>query len=565
MARQRRTLVELVRDGSFRAASDSALIGKGEDLPWPAFAALQQRYRDGTAAVQAAVAAEFERLVRRAHEEATRAGETQAGEPFTLEHFLGWVDAHGLTLEDERPWVVEPFQQMILADLFRGVREVWAIIPEGNAKSTFFGGVALYHADHTSSPWVPIGAASRDQAEILFGQAGGFVQRSPSLRERFRVYEGYRKIKHLSNGGVGIKVYAGDKDTGDGVIPTLALVDEPHRHRDMGLYRLWKGKLGKRGGQIVAMSTAGEPDSEFEDMREAIRAQAEQREYSGKHRTHLRAEGKNLVYHEWMVRDTEAARDLEVVKEANPLAHITVGYLQEKLESLTLDYGTDWLRLTCNIPTRSSLAAVPEADWDACRSSAVIPEGIPVAVGADFAWLEDTTALVPLWVKSQTERLFGTPIVLQPPGDGTMLDAGEVKAAFTAIHERNQIELLVADPAKAQDIIQWAERELGCTVIARSQANEFAVDDYNLFMEAVRERWIQHDDDPVFRKHVLSAIRARLPGDKYRFDRPRSLRKARRDQRRIVIDALTAAAMVHSALVNHGGPSVYESRGVLVF
>jgi phage terminase large subunit-like protein len=314
----------------------------------------------------------------------------------------------------------------------------------------------------------------------------------------------------------------------------------------------------------VALSTAGEPDSEFEDMRERIRGQADHREYLGAHRSHLRAEGQKLVYHEWMVRDQEQARDLAVVKEANPLEHITEEYLAEKLASLTLDYGTDWLRLTCNIPTRSSEAAVPEADWDACYSELRIPEGVPIAIGGDFAWLEDTTAIVPLWMKSRSERVFGTPAILQPPGDGMMLDVAEVKAAILEIAERNPIDLAVLDPSKAQDIVQWLSAELGCTVVPRPQTNEFAVDDYNLWMQAVRERTICHDGDPTFRRHVLSAIRARLPGDRYRFDRPRTLRKARRDQRRIVIDALTAASMVHAAVMNQPKPSVYRTRGVIV-
>ena len=472
--------------------------------------------------------------------------------PFTLEHFRWWVEENELTLEDGDDWRVEGFQERILDDIFAGFREVWAIIPEGNAKSTFFGGVALYHADHTRSPWVPIGAASRDQAEILFGQAGGFVYRSPKLQERFRVYEGYRKITNKVTGGRGIKVYAADAGTGDGVIPTLALIDEPHRHKDMSLYRLWKGKLGKRGGQIAAMSTAGEPESEFEDMREAIRGQADDRVYDG---AYLRAVGKNLAYHEWMVRDMAQADDLELVKQANPLAMITLDYLREKRESLTLDYGTDWLRLTCNIPTRSSDAAVPEADWDACETEERIPEGVPIMVGADFAFLEDTTAITPVWMRDPKFRLFADPIILEPPGSGVMLDPNEIKAAFLNLHERNPIEVAVIDPNKAQDIAQWLSQEIGCLVVARSQANTFAAEDYEHFMEAIREKWLRHTGDAVFRKHVMSATRARLPGDKHRFDRPRTQRKAGRSHRRIVIDALSAAAMVntHIALFEDAG------------
>lgn len=477
----------------------------------------------------------------------------------SVEHFLRWVDANELSLEDGSDWVVEPFQQLIVADILAGFREVWAVIPEGNAKTTLFAGVAVYLGDHAPSPWIPIGAASRDQAEIMFGQAGGFVERSRQLKNRFRVYEGYRKIR-CPGGGKGIKVYAGDKDTGDGVIPyPIALVDEPHRHKDMGLYRLWKGKLNKRGAQIGTMSTAGEPDSEFEDMRESIRQLADERAYDG---CHLRAQGANLVYHEWMVPRPEDADNLEVVKSANPLSTNTIEYLGEKRNSLTLDFGTDWLRLTCNIPTRSSDAAIPEADWDACQTDERIPAGVPIAVGADFAFLEDTTALAPLWVKSRTYRLFGDPVILAPPGDGTMLDVQEIKNAFLDLNERNPIDVVVMDPSNAQDIAQWLDQELGCTVVLRSQTNEFATQDYSAFVQAVRERTLGHTGDRRFRRHVLSAIRARLPGDRYRFDRPRRQRKGKAGDRRIVIDALTAAAMVNSHVTE---PVAARPAPVVVF
>jgi phage terminase large subunit-like protein len=464
--------------------------------------------------------------------------------PFTLDHFRRYCSK--LTLDNGSKWELEPFQEEIAADILAGYREVWVIIPEGNAKTTLLAGVALYHADFTPSPWVPVGAASRDQAEILFGQAAGFVERSKDLQGRFRVYEGYRKIK-CHTGGKGIKVYAYDPKTGDGVIPTLALVDELHRHDDLRLYRLWKGKLNKRGGQIVTISTAGEPGAPFEEMRETIREKASDRRRDG---AHLRAEGVNLVYHEWMVEDRDMARDIPSVKAANPLAGIDETYLGEKLTSQTLDFGEDWLRLTCNIPSRSTQVAIPESDWDACQTSEEIPEGVPIGVGADFAWLLDTTALAPLWIKSATERVFGDPAILEPPRDGTMLDAEDVKSAFRELNDRNPIEYVVMDKTKAEDIGQWLENDLGCEIVHRGQENELFALDYTRWMEAIGERWIRHTGHLGFRRHVLNAIARRLPNDRYRFDRPSTSRNTRAGrQERRVIDALTAASMVHSFAV----------------
>ena len=325
-----------------------------------------------------------------------------------------------------------------------------------------------------------------------------------------------------------------------------AFVDELHRHDDLRLYRLWKGKLNKRGAGIITISTAGEPGAEFEEQRETIRSRAKSRVRDG---CHLRAEGANLVYHEWMVPDVEKARDLEVVKDANPLEQITVELLAEKLESETLNFGEDWLRLTCNIPARSARVAVPEADWDACETSDRIPEGVPVGVGADFAWLWDTTALTPLWVRDKEYRLFGPPEILVPPRDGSMLNPDEVKGAFRRIHARNPIQIVVMDKTKAEDIAGWLESELGVTVVDRGQTNSFQVMDYKFWMEAVGKRWIKHTGDRTFRTHVLNAVARKTEGENYRFDRPstsRNTKGGRQDRR--VIDALTAGSMIHTTM-----------------
>lgn len=467
---------------------------------------------------------------------------------FSLAGFERWIDECELRLDSGDEWQLEPFQREIAADVCAGFRETWVIIPEGNAKTTLMAGLALYFGAHSTSPWIPVGAASRDQAEILFGQAAVFVEQSEPLKKLFRVYEGYRKIK-CPGGGRGIKVYASDTRTGDGVIPyPRAFVDELHRHVDLRLYRLWKGKLWKRNAGIITISTAGEPGTEFEEAREEIRSRAKSRKRKG---SHLRAEGSELVYHEWMVQDVGRARDIGVVKSANPLAQITTEMLREKLESPTLNFGEDWLRLTCNIPARSSLAAVPEAVWDASQwgdgeQPGELPLGVPVAVGADFAWLLDCTALTP-FALVEGLRVFGDPEILTPPRDGTMLDAGQVRDAFHRINERNPIELVVMDPSKAEDIAQWLAHDLGCNVITRTQGNADAAEDYERFMASLGRGLLRHTGHVEFRRHVLNAIARRLPSEKTRFDRPSTARNTRAGrQERRVIDALTAAAMVLS-------------------
>ena len=128
----------------------------------------------------------------------------------------------------------------------------------------------------------------------------------------------------LVNGGIGIEVFAHDPKTGDGVIPyPYALLDELHRHPDMRLWELWAGKLRKRGAQILGITTAGEPETPFENMRDDGPATGRTR--GSADGSHLRAAGARARFctSGWS-RRTRLCGDMAAVKAANPLSTITV-------------------------------------------------------------------------------------------------------------------------------------------------------------------------------------------------------------------------------------------------
>src|SRR4051794_16752567 len=98
---------------------------------------------------------------------------TAPAAPFTLPHFRQW--ATDLILDTGESWHLEPFQEAFAEDLFSGVPECWLVVPEGNGKTTLVAGIALYHTEYQPFASVPVAAASREQAEILYRQAEGFV------------------------------------------------------------------------------------------------------------------------------------------------------------------------------------------------------------------------------------------------------------------------------------------------------------------------------------------------------------------------------------------------------
>ena len=480
--------------------------------------------------------------------------------PLTIDHFRSWASL--LVLDSGEQWEPEPFQVEVVSEILAGVEEVWLDVPEGNGKTTLIAGVALYHGDYTAAAAVPMAASSRDQTGVLFGQAAGFVRRTPGLGRRYRVYEGYRRIDCLRTGGR-IQVYAAEDRTGDGIIPTLALLEELHRHPDLRLYRTWRGKLAKRGGQLVAISTAGEPGGEYENAKHAALLGSQ----VTREGAHTIARAPHFVMHQHALREGDDLSDLELVKAANPFSGVTAASLEPKHDSPTMLL-SHWARFVCGVATRGEQAAVAAEEWGAlpCED---IPPGEPVWVGLDLGWKWDTTAAVPLWVAPGDQdaahrRVLGRPEVVVPPRDGTSTPPAEIRAALQRIHQRNPVHTVVLDPnAGGEQLIEWIESPegLGAEAIPYSQTNEPQALCYERFTEALREGWIAHPRDQTLTTHVLNAVSKPVLGNRYRFDRPRATRQARGQDRR-VIDCLSAASAVHVVATAAGeaapDPSLYR-------
>ena len=361
---------------------------------------------------------------------------------------------------------------------------------------------------------------------------------------------------------MGIQIYAHDPKTGDGVIPyPFAILDELHRHPDLRLYSLWLGKLRKRGGQLLAASTAGEPYSPFENLRKQVRDRATKRKRDG---AYLRAEGGGLVLHEYMVQREEDCSDMERVKEANPFSGVTVAGLTQQYDSPTRDDG-DWKRLKCNRPARSAESAITDKEWDDAQVPAAEWDNAQIIdIGLDWAPKWDTTALVPLW-KGPHYRLLGPPKILVPPRDGTFLHPDEVKTALHDLGAGRTISTVIMDMSPRP----------GHRGLHRGRARPDR--DRVGHVEQVRGRGLQlghgrarngtlkHTGDPGLRVHAMNAIARRLPGGDYRFERPNQSRGSVAQQDRRVIDALTATGMVTSfSNRKPAAESVYASRGMVV-
>lgn len=493
----------------------------------------------------------------------------RAPSAFTVEHFKVYASVAVL---DNGDWFdVQEFQQDFVADLFAGYPEAWLIIPEGNGKTTFLSLLALYYGDYTPSAMVPVAASSREQAEILYRQASGLVSRSPEFQQRFRAYDGYRRIKcHRTDGR--IQVFAADDRTGDGIIPGgLAIVEELHRHRDLRLYRTWRGKLGKRNAQLAGISTAGEPGGEFEEVRGRMVRDALQvrRDHGG---CRVRATSEEHVIHDFSVPSLEQSEDMDVVAMANPLEQNTVEVLRRARQSPTMTR-EHWLRFKCNLATLTGGSAVQPEEWDALEEP-----GLTISDGAwrcgwlDLGWKIDTTAMGVLAWESPERRLVTGVRVIEPPvnesavvagilrtqldygADMWVLDPSAGAEQMVQLLEKGQHPLQTDDVARAEhDLPPLTGHETPLEFVAHSQDNAPMGQAAVRLDEAIRNGWLVHDGDRKLRSHVLNAVARSLGDSKWKFDRPADAKGDRR--KNYPIDALTGLLMGNNIAVDEAGAS----------
>ena len=146
---------------------------------------------------------------------------------------------------------LEPFQTEIGQEVFSPRRETVVLISRGNGKSSLLGAIGLWHLLTATSPRIAVGAASREQARVLFDIVRDFAAH-PAIAKRVEVTR--REIR-TQNGW--LRVVASDGPKQHGLILSLAIVDELHAHRDGELSTALRTGMFKRDdARMVTISTA---------------------------------------------------------------------------------------------------------------------------------------------------------------------------------------------------------------------------------------------------------------------------------------------------------------------
>ncbi len=449
--------------------------------------------------------------------------------------------ARVLISEQGGPLIIEDWQRRVLTSYFAGRRETALIVPKKNGKSSLLASIALYHLLVTPFADVIAVASSRDQAGLILNAIDGFIQRSPALRARLKRTR--REIRDPKTSGR-IRILSSDSDTCDGERPTLALVDELHRHRDEELYSILRDGLGPRHGQLITISTAEEREtSPLGRLRRAV-YELPGMEIDGPYR---HVDTGTFAWHEWRLEDGADPDDLEAVLRANPASWVDRAELEARRTASMRPW--QWRRFTCNLPGGPpENSAISELEWRACAQPGVeIPAGAAgVIIGVDLAWVHDHTAIVPIWRSAPGAPIVvNAPVVLEPPADGTSLSVEHVFGEVSRMAVRWPKPRIVLDPrADGRHFGQRVEAELDLTAVEHEQSHGPMILAAQRLTGAIGERQLQHPDDPTLNAHVLGAG-VRPVGEAWRLTKNPGGQK---------IDACIALAMAISVLLGEPPP-----------
>lgn len=175
-----------------------------------------------------------------------------------------------------KPVILELWQKAITSAIFgfvdkdTGMREyryVILIVARKNGKSTWAACLGLYLliADGEGGPEIYSAATKRDQAKLIWSEAGRMIKKSPAFAKRIKCLVG--KIRSDFNEGT-FEPLGSDSNKLDGLNVHGALIDELHAIKDKNIYDvIVDGMTAREQPLCVITTTAGTVRDNIYDLK----------------------------------------------------------------------------------------------------------------------------------------------------------------------------------------------------------------------------------------------------------------------------------------------------------
>lgn len=505
------------------------------------------------------------------------------------QYAIDWFEAYITHTKGElagQPYILEPHERAIMANIFgwkhkkthyRRYKEVFYFVPRKNSKTTFAAGLALeiLFTDDEQGAECYCGAADRDQATLLFGQAAAMVRKCPEMDSRVKIYATGKSIVYEETNS-SFKAISAEAGTKHGYNSSFVALDELHAQRDRELVDVLLTSTGSRRQPLVISTTTSDYQREGSICNE-------KHDYASKVRDGIIDDPTMLpVIYEASLDDDWT--DPEVWAKANPNLDksISLDYIRRACEKAkeTPTFENTFKRLHLNIRTEQDVRWLSIEKWDKCDFPELLEdlEGKECWAGLDLSSTTDLTALVlafPVDDKIALKPFFWVPgdnarkrerrdrapyLTWARQGfieltDGNVIDYDLIRKRIGELHEKYNIKQIAIDRWAATQLITQLEGD-GFDVMPFGQGFHSMGAPTKEMEKLVLGEQLATGGHPVLRWCASNVtVEQNAAGDM----KPNKAKSTER------IDGIVAAIMaIGAASARIDTVSVYESRGLLV-
>ena len=446
--------------------------------------------------------------------------------------------------------------------------------PRKNYKTTECAGLTLYLAgpDGEQGPEIACAAGSKDQADIVFGQARSFVQRSPALRSYFKpqmtvilVPTKFGVIRRISSDG-GLQM---------GMNLSGAVIDELHVFTGQKHRELWAAlntsDVLREEPLIATITTAGyDKATLLGEIYDRTMQLPNVTVSADKSRTVVQDRENGFLMVWYGAPEDADIEDPKVWRAANPAETVPMEYLRRQLHSPHISEG-EFRRLHLNQWTASQERWINDSVlYEANDPNLLIPGGARICCAVDAAIVHDTLAVSWSW-RNESGRVIERKRVWSARQDvpydvfvpGGRIDL-ELASDFIVeeLASRYQLAEVAYDPTFWEgEASRLAKRGVRVAPFPKSGLlMTSALQGFYVDVQEGRvawggtEEWNKLDDPKVWLAHFQAA--AAVQTDRgWKVSKIKSTRP---------IDAAIATVMSHARAVDTSLESVYEHRDLRV-
>jgi phage terminase large subunit-like protein len=401
------------------------------------------------------------------------------------------------------PLHLRPWQHDLLGHLFAKradgrYRHRTALVglARKNGKSALGSGIALYGLlMGPKGGEVYSCAADRDQARIVFGSARAMVEASPELSEQVKLYRD--AIEVPSTGSI-YRVLSAEAFTKEGLSPTLTIYDELHAAPNDELFNVMTLAQGARTSPLtLGITTAGvRSDNTGQDSVCYRLYQHGMRVASGE------VDDPSFFMAWWQGSEDADHRDPRSWPAANPGIGDLVD-LEDFTSAVKRTPEAEFRIKRLNMWVNAARAWLPSGSWNALPMSDPVERDVPVVVGFDGSFNNDSTVLVGCTIED-TPRIFLIRAWERKPTDDDTwrVPIAEVMAEVMSLPGRYNLVELACDPYRwAREMQEWEDAGLPVVEYAATSPARM-VPATAKFYDAVTDGGIAHDHDPLLARHI---------------------------------------------------------------